>query len=253
MFRRVGTERLNLHERIVDEVKRALLDGRLKPGDRLPSEAELSKELGVSRASLREAMKILVGEGLLTIRHGQGAFVAEQDPSEVLNEVSRALLFHRGTVQDLFEVRKVLETRAAELAAERASEQEIEEIDALLREYIAKADNGLLDENGYKRYDNQFHALVTHASHNAVLVQVMDSLMDLLGEVRRMSLRIPGRARRSVDDHVAILEALRNRDPEEAHRRMYEHLSNVEASILSWNRGGNLVSDGQSGPPAQGA
>ncbi len=232
LFEPVVTAPASLQQRIVDQIQRALAEGRLKPGDRLPGERELCQMLGVSRSSLREAIKVLAGKGVVEARQGQGVFIARADPVGVLEQIASVLLLQRGTVADLFEVRRLLETQAAAWAAERASPAECAEMAALLEECLAKAESGRITENEYEQYDHRFHFLLAKATGNEVLVRVMANLIDLLVEARKLSLKVPGRARRSVDDHLAVLAAVRAGDPEAARRRMLEHLEGVQAAIL---------------------
>lgn len=234
-----------LYNRIADEIRDALLAGRLRPGDRLPAERELCRTLGVSRTSLREAMKILAGSGLVTTRHGRGAFIADGDPRRLAEGLVGALLLDRAALGDLFEIRRTLETEAAGWAATRATATELAALTTLLAECAARAEAGALATDDYMDYDQRFHALVAAASGNVLLTRIMGQLIDVLRLSRGRSLAVPGRAERSVREHLAILEALRSRDAAFARRRMLDHIVSVEGSVAGGSAGRAGREDGE--------
>lgn len=233
MFKPLVTEHVSLYNRIVDEIKSALADGKLRPGDKLPPEREMCLQLGVSRTSLREAMKILAGKGIVIIRHGQGIFVADVNPKQLLDDLGRLLLRDQAPIPDLFEIRRLLETAAAGWAAERASAAQLEALTQVVSEARAGSESGKFTPVNYERYDHRFHSLLAEATGNAVLVRVMDNLMDLLRQGRQSSLGIDGRPQQSITDHERILESVLQRDPGAARAAMFQHLDGVEASIRS--------------------
>jgi GntR family transcriptional regulator, transcriptional repressor for pyruvate dehydrogenase complex len=220
-----------LYNRIADEIRTALLEGRLKPGDRLPPERELCRQLGVSRTSLREAMKVLAGNGLVTSRQGGGTFIADGDPHWLAEGLARTVLLDQTALGDLFELRRTLETEAASWAATRATPEQLAALATLLHACAARAEAGTLATGDYMDYDQRFHALVAGASGNALLVRLMSQLIDVLRLSRDRSLRVPGRADQSVREHLAILAALEQRDPAAARQRMLDHITSVEQSI----------------------
>ncbi|MBC7325755.1 MAG: FadR family transcriptional regulator [Moorella sp. (in: Bacteria)] len=224
---------------MVDEIKRSIFEGRMKPGDRLPAERELAEMLGVSRTSVREALKMLAAEGLVSIRHGQGAFISEQDPDEYLKQFASHLVVNRDTVLHLFEVRKVLEPRAARWVAERGSQADIQELLNMVittREQLGRLRSGRLSL--LAGHDSNFHYRLAQATGNTVLVRLMHSMLDLLADSRSRSLAIPGRGERSVDEHYEIMQALVDRDAGAAAAAMLRHLENVEEQIVAaWRQG----------------
>jgi len=223
----------SVYHRVVDEIKTRIFEGRLKPGDRLPAERELAEMLGVSRTSVREALKMLAAEGLVKIKHGQGAFIAEQDPDDYLQQFARRIFVNPKTIKDLFEIRKTLEPAAAAWAAERGTDRELEELATLIRqtkENLQHLPSGRLSL--LARHDSQFHYNLAKATGNTVLVRIVESLMDLLADIRSRALSIPGRGEASVEEHSVIVEALLRRDPEAASIAMLRHLKNVERQVV---------------------
>ncbi|MCG0278369.1 MAG: FadR family transcriptional regulator [Thermanaeromonas sp.] len=223
----------SVYHRVVDEIKTGIFEGRLKPGDRLPAERELAEMLGVSRTSVREALKMLAAEGLVRIKHGQGAFIAEQDPDAYIQQFAKRIFVNPKTIKDLFEIRKTLEPAAAAWAAERAAQQELEELAGLVRqtkESLKQLPRGRLPV--LARHDTQFHYNLAKATGNTVLVRIVDSLMDLLADIRSRTLSIPGRGEASVEEHGVIAEALLRRDARGASAAMLQHLENVEQQII---------------------
>ncbi|MCA3749103.1 MAG: FadR family transcriptional regulator [Rubrobacter sp.] len=231
MFRPVSDKRA-LSERVISQIADAVIQGELKPGQRLPTERELAEQFGVSRTVVRDAIKTLSGRGMLRVRQGAGIFVAT---SEERMERELGLLPLEGAgLRDLFEVRKVLEAQAAEWAAQRRSAHHVERLRRILREAREHQDElAVLSER-----DARFHVGVAEASQNLVLVRVMLTLLDLLAASRLRSLGIPGRPQLSLEQHARVLEAIEQRDPHEARRAMLFHLASVEAAIFSREEGG---------------
>ncbi|KYH33055.1 FadR/GntR family transcriptional regulator [Neomoorella mulderi] len=239
LFQPIYRNPKSVYHRVVDEIKKSIFEGRMKPGDRLPAERELAEMLGVSRTSVREALKMLAAEGLVSIRHGQGAFISEQDPDEYLKRFASHLPVNRDTVLHLFEVRKVLEPQAARWVAERASQADIQELASMVtttREQLGRLRSGRLSL--LAGHDSNFHYRLAQATGNTVLVRLMHSMLDLLADSRSRSLAIPGRGERSVDEHYEIVKALINRDGDEAAAAMLRHLEDVEEQVVAaWRQG----------------
>ncbi|WP_406676194.1 FadR/GntR family transcriptional regulator [Moorella sp. ACPs] len=239
LFQPINRNPKSVYHRVVDEIKKSIFEGRMKPGDRLPAERELAEMLGVSRTSVREALKMLAAEGLVSIRHGQGAFISEQDPDEYLKRFASHLPVNRDTVLHLFEVRKVLEPQAARWVAERASQTDIQELASMVtttREHLGRLRSGRLSL--LAGHDSNFHYRLAQATGNTVLVRLMHSMLDLLADSRSRSLAIPGRGERSVDEHYEIVKALIKRNGEEAAAAMLRHLEDVEEQIAAtWRQG----------------
>lgn len=227
-FQPVVTEKTSRSERIVLQIRELIANGKLKPGDKLPPERELAGIFNVSRTSVREAIKTLATMGLIEIKKGHGVFVKEATLDSIINNVADALVLSKEEMKQLFEIRKVLETQAAAWAAERATEEEIEELMKMIKEVKSKKK---LDLALARDYDERFHTKIIRASHNNVLLKVMSGLFDVLDKVRTKTAIVPGRAAKSINDHEAIAIAISNRDAQKASEAMFQHIESVQKTM----------------------
>lgn len=230
-FQPVVTENRSRSERIVSQIKRLMYDGKLQPGDKLPPERELAEIMNVSRTSVREAIKTLAAMGLVIIRKGHGVFVVEASLGTVINNVGDALVLKKEEVEQLFEIRKVLETQAAHWAAERATGEEIEYLYRLVAEAKAACKDPDTNMEIITTHDTTFHNAVIEASHNSVLGMVMSGLLGALAKVRARTMSLPGRVSQSILDHEEIVKAVMSREGKKASKAMLNHLESVERSI----------------------
>lgn len=217
--------RQRLYEQIVQQLHDHISAAGLGPGDRLPPERELAARLGVSRASLAQALVALEVLGVLSVRHGDGAVIVEH-PSE--RQVVAALRAHQDRLPDILEAREALEVKLASLAAERRTAADLAAIDAALdgmRRDVAEGGRGV---DG----DEQFHAAVTAAAHSSLLSRLMREISDLIRETRLESLAQPGRPSASLRGHELIAEAIRDGDAAAAARAMAAHIALVSDVAL---------------------
>lgn len=217
-------------DRVIDHVKHLISSGKLNAGDRLPIEKDLAAELGVSRGSLREAVRSLAALGVLETRQGDGTYVTQLDPGSLL----RPLEFWAGLQEatrsvDLLAVRRVLETESAGLAAVRLTEAELDELDDILAEIDTGLTTGNLEAESFINADAAFHRRIATASGNPALAALIESLMTrtLRGRLWRAITERDSLGEAHAD-HRAILLALRTRDAERARIRMAAHLLGVE-------------------------
>jgi GntR family transcriptional repressor for pyruvate dehydrogenase complex len=204
-------------EQLLDEIG----DKRLPPGTRIPSERELMSALGVGRSTVREAIQGLGMLGVLEIRHGQGAFVA--DPSRAGGQGRIAAGLARGVTRNLFEARRVVEVEAARLAAGRRTDEELEAIAAVLADHAAAIESGASGIESAVA----FHLRVAEASHNDVLVGFVATLSDVLQERGETLERIAGYREWELEQHRAVFDAVRAGDPSAAGLAMRRHLDEV--------------------------
>jgi GntR family transcriptional repressor for pyruvate dehydrogenase complex len=204
-------------QQLLDEIR----DKQLAPGTRLPSERQLMSVLGVGRSTVREAIQGLGMLGVLDIRHGQGAFVA--DPSSGGGQSRIAAGLARGVTQNLFEARRIVEVEAAQLAAERRTDEEIEAIAAVLADHAAAIESGAPGI----AFAVAFHLRVAEASHNDVLVSFVATLSEVLEERGQILERIHGYREWELEQHRAVFDAVGAGDPGEAGRAMRRHLDEV--------------------------
>ena len=207
------------------KIKEMILSGELGPGDRLPPEKELSERLGLSRSSMREAVKALEVIRVLDVRRGDGTFVTSLEPRLLLEAMSFVVDLHDdSSVLELFAVRRILEPAAVALAAARIPEAAIRD----LRERIAAVDEGTSVE-GLVDHDLDFHRAIVAQAGNGYLASLIDSLS---GHTVRARIWRGLTQRNSVDrtraEHRAIVDALERRDAELAQALTTVHISGVE-------------------------
>jgi len=218
--------RTSLSDEIVQQIIELISREVLKPGDRLPSERELCKKFGVGRTSLREGLRSLAVMGILDGRVGEGTFVSPSNSKYLAKSLQRGLLLDRKKVQDLIETRLMLESQTAYLAAQRASEASLGEIEQAIQQ-MAKH---LAQPEKYLEFDLQFHLAIARATQNSILFNLLSMTRGYLQEWIKESLAEPRnsrlglRARLSVREHRKILEALRNGDAEAARQSMTDHI-----------------------------
>jgi GntR family transcriptional regulator, transcriptional repressor for pyruvate dehydrogenase complex len=227
---------LALKERVIQQLTRLIEEGVLEPGDRLPSERELSEELQVSRGTVREAVQFLGALGLVEVRHGSGTFVRlGTDPSELRDAWRDWTIRHAERIHDLLELRKGLESFAAELAAQRAGGEELAAMEHALEQMQPAVDSP--DVTRLIQADLAFHHALCAAAGNEALSEFADALGEQLVQERGVIWNLPGRPARSLVEHHAIYEAVRAGDPTRARQAVFEHLTSVEkdlgASVLS--------------------
>jgi GntR family transcriptional repressor for pyruvate dehydrogenase complex len=215
-----------LSQKVVAQISELVARGQLQPGDRLPTEREMAAQFGVSRTAVRDAIKLLAGRGILEVKRGAGIFIASREG--VADHFALLLRIRQGSIEELFEVRKLIEVQAAGWAAERGSPEAI----AAIQRVVAEAEAALDDPAALARCDAAFHVAVAAAARNGVLLRIMQNLLDLLASSREESLRIPGRAARSVGEHRTVLAAIERGDAAAARQRMWEHLDSVERAIV---------------------
>ena len=216
----------------IDTIKQMIVRGELHAGQRLPPERELAVQLGVSRPSLREAIRALIALNILESRHGDGTFVSSLEPDLLSEPIDFVLQVNDSALESLFEARRVLEAGVAALAAERASDLELARLDAFVKLGRTKLD----DPDAFVEHDVEFHEKIRRAARSPVLASLLASVSTLSLESRRRTARSPAVRARSLADHAAILKALKARDGEGARRAMVAHLGHVRAGL----RGGTV-------------
>ncbi|MER8070457.1 FadR/GntR family transcriptional regulator [Streptomyces sp. NPDC094034] len=221
--------RPRLYEQVLDRLRSYVSEGDLGAGDRLPPERELAQRLGVSRASVKQAIVVLEVQGLVEVRHGGGTYLtrAGLDPEPVERLVER-----KRRLPDVLEAREALETKLAELAAERRTELDLAALHDALHQMSDEIEAGGYGVEG----DRLFHTAVTAAAHSALLAEFMNSITEQIAESRNESLRQPGRPKRSLAQHRAILDAIEGGRGKAAAAAMRRHVRTVaKVRLLEWN------------------
>jgi GntR family transcriptional repressor for pyruvate dehydrogenase complex len=218
---------------VVNQIEQLILDGVLKPGDKLPSERDLAQELEVSRPSLREALLKLEAKGLLQARRGGGTFIADIIAPTLTDPLVHLLKDHPGTKYDILELRHALEEVAAYFAAARCTESDRE----ILRRRF-EAVEAMRRENDSLRNaetDAEFHLAIADASHNVALMHVMRGLFNLLrSSIRGFLEKIQeeyGDHQIVDQQHERIFNAVMEKDPAAARRAAHVHLAFIEKTL----------------------
>jgi GntR family transcriptional repressor for pyruvate dehydrogenase complex len=217
--------------RVYSEVAKQLQErivNKLKPGDMLPPERELVQRFGVSRGSIRDAIRSLEAVGLVEPRQGIGTVVREVPADAVVAPVASVLLQKRKVIHELLDVRKIIEPALARRAALHASPEQISEMRAILRRQEEKVRRGELATDE----DAAFHYAIALAADNSVMMKLVRVLMDLLRKARERWLQAQGRAEKSLAGHLRIIAALEQGDADAAEAAMRQHLSEIEQIVL---------------------
>lgn len=232
-FQKIEPEKLS--NSVIRQIERLILQGILRPGERLPGERELSERLGVSRPSLREAVAALQEAGLLTTRAGSGIFVADVLGSAFSPALIRLFGSHDEAVFDYLSFRRDLEGLAAERAARLASDTDLKVVDAIFRRM--ETAHGKRNPADEARLDAEFHLAIIEASHNVIMLHMMRAMFDLLREGVFYNRQIMFQQRTTrgalLDQHRAINDALMARDPAAARAMVEAHLSYVEVALVA--------------------
>ncbi|MEX2540604.1 MAG: FCD domain-containing protein [Trueperaceae bacterium] len=216
------------YEPVIELIKAQLLEGKLRPGDQLPTIAERAAHLGVSHGSVREAYRVLESRGILEVVQGRGTFVASTigSSSEVLD---RLRLTGNPTRAHLLEARRLLEPRAAALAAIRATRAER---DAILRT-VDEEEAKTLSVSEWVELNLKFHSLIVLAAHNPVISQMLTSIYELFKESEPHPAELPIVREKGRLFHRLIAFAIDDQDAESAEGLMYHHIESVERILAT--------------------
>jgi GntR family transcriptional regulator, transcriptional repressor for pyruvate dehydrogenase complex len=232
-FQKVQSEKLA--RAVVRQIELLILRGILRPGERLPSERELSERMDVSRPSLREAVAELHERGLLVTRPGSGIYVDEAIGTHYPAPLTRLFATHEEAVFDYLAFRRDIEAIAIERAARTGSETDLRVVDTIFRKM--EVAHGKRNPSEEAELDAQFHMAIIEASHNVVMLHVMRGMFDLLAEGVFFNRQVMFRQRATrdmlLDQHRAINEALQRRDPVAARAAVEAHLGFVEEALLA--------------------
>lgn len=223
-------QRPRLYEQLMQQILAFVEQEQLGPGDHLPAERELADQLGVSRATLAQALVALEVLGVIDVKHGTGAVLVYR-PS--IATVLRELHEHKNRLPDIVEARSTLEVKLASLAAERRTKDDIKRINEALEVMAQEIADGDRGEKG----DELFHEAITGAAKSSVLQKLMTFISEMVLETRLESLGQPGRPERSLESHRKITEAIIAGDSQAAATAMQEHIELVsDVALLKDNQ-----------------
>jgi len=215
-------------EQIAQQIEERILSGELRSGDRLPTERELAEQFHASRTAVREAMKSLAQKGLVDMRPGRGTIVIDGTSRAMRH--SLGLMMRIGQTvnsSSLVEVREILEPEIAALAAVRATGEHI----AAMQKAVTIMDANLNDADAYIAADNDFHRALAEGTQNVLILALVDSIVDLLGEQRKHIFSVSGGPQRGQIHHKHILDTIVHHDPEAARQAMHAHLHQVRNDV----------------------
>lgn len=231
-FQRIGTKKIYIE--VIEQIREMLDSGELKPGDQLPSEREFAELLGISRASLRQALTVLETIGIVEIRHGEGTFVSSSNDGLDNLNMFLSKISKESDPLDIIEARKLIEVEIAGLSATERTQDNLRimrEILDEMREKIEKGEDTLA-------IDLRFHLQIAESTHNPVLFSVMGQIGSLMKQnlwrvVKGLSLTTPGRAEKYLNQHWFIYSAIEEGDSTKAKKAMLEHLESIEQDLLA--------------------
>lgn len=210
-------------KQIIAKVEHDLLYRRLHPGDRFPSETELVRTLGVSKSSVREAVKMLQAIGVLTVKQGDGTYVNESPGGGSINPLLFSLLLIQGDAQQIVELRSLLEPAYTILAMKKATPEDMRRIEETIEELETSIANGTQTGDS----DIKFHLAILNATHNPYIIRICTVVLELFSVSINKAVRtIP---EISLRDHKLLFEAMKSRDED----ALYEA---VISSFAGWQR-----------------
>jgi GntR family transcriptional regulator, transcriptional repressor for pyruvate dehydrogenase complex len=225
-------KKIRLSDQVIDALKKMISDEGFKPGDKFYSENELTKKLQVSRSSIREAVRILEVTGFVNVKHGKGIFISDSI-GQGFGAFTDWIKNHEPSLIEHFEVRLIIDPKAAAYAARNAEEADIKNMEEACTEFVRnfKAEN----TTGLIEADECFHRVLAKSTKNRTLYLIMKTMTESLTEGWISSLHIPGRIEKTIVEHGKVLQAIKAGDSEAAEKAMVYHIQNalndIRASI----------------------
>jgi GntR family transcriptional repressor for pyruvate dehydrogenase complex len=237
MFRSIDQK--SVVQSIQDQIRTLIAEGQLPPGSKLPAEKELMAQLGVSRPTLREALRTMVGEGLLEVRPGRGTYVREPTSAAAIHAGVVSLLLASEDIEEIQEVRKILEPEVAARVAVRATEEDFADLDAILEEMaIAVEENTSLFEVAWA-----FHRRLPEAAGNAAMAKIVDIIYEMIRASEQPLYDRYFDPAQELREHRDLLRVLRLREPEKARAAMNAHLDDVSVHLAEGLSSEQLTSE----------
>lgn len=227
---------VRLFEQVVRQLQALIVEGKLQPGDRLPSEARLSERHGVSRSVVREALRALESKGMIAVRSGAGAFVASPHASfRATSEAIEWLATQRESLRQLLQVRESVEGLTASLAAAVLPEHVLAELQDIVRRQreLAGLESNLEQQ---VELDVRFHTLIAAVSGNTIAEEIIGRIVPAFCDSNRAVLYLKANINQTLREHQAIVEALASGDPASAEQAMRAHVARVRGEIESLQR-----------------
>ena len=226
MFKEITPVRL--YENVIEQIMDLIKSNELKPGDKLPPERELAEKLSISRGSLREAFRVLESKGLIKSKPGGGRSIREIRKNGHNNTENIILSLEKSSILELLEAREIFEVKIVELAARRATAEDIE----LIEKALDKMNKEEISNDKKIESDTEFHLTIARASRNFVFVNIMQLHLDLLKETREKTWKIPGRREEQQEEHQAIFQAIKEHNGKKANEAMLRHLRSIRKVVV---------------------
>jgi GntR family transcriptional repressor for pyruvate dehydrogenase complex len=216
-----------VYDQVIEQIKNKIKNGEIKKGDRLPSEREMSESLGVSRASIREALRALEVIGLVESRQGAGNYIKTNFGNSLFEPLSVMFMLQESSIEEMYDLRETLELQCSRLSAKNIENNELELLTAILdRMYMAKNEEESLE------LDVKFHYLIAKTSRNILLINVLEVISQLMDEFikkSRMQILHKGNTRENLlEIHENLVRALKCRDESKAYKAMEEHFALIK-------------------------
>lgn len=229
IFHSLHLKRENLREQIADSIQEMVAANQIQPGTQLPSERDLAKSIGVNRATIREAIRVLEQRGLVQMRTGSGTYVVDVPASTVTESIERYFAFGTCSHEDLVKLREILDPEIAALAAERATGAEIE----TLRKLVEEIESAFREDTlRYAATDAQFHEVVAGATHNDLIIAITSGLHKIMTRwilAQSQTHRLEGGAL----SHRSVYQAIADRSPDAARQAMRIHHEFTRSTLTS--------------------
>ncbi len=241
-FQSLNLRRDHLREQIANSIQNMIATRKLQPGDQLPSERELAKQLGVNRATLRESIRLLEQRGLVQMRVGSGTYIADLSRAVLSDSIERYFVFGSCSHEDLVVVREIIEPEMAALAAQHADTEDLAKLrDLLERLEVAFAHD---DVAAYAAADTAFHEMLAVATHNELLTAIISGLekpMRSWLQAQSASYRLEAGAR----SHRLVYDAVAAHEPERARAAMKMHMGTTRATLRQEKGISGATTEGQ--------
>lgn len=231
MFKKVSP--IRLYENVTEQVMVLIKSNELKPGDKLPAERELAEKFSISRASLREAFRVLESRGFIMSRPGGGRFVRKINKDTLIDTENVILNLEKSSILELLEAREIFEVKIVELAVQRATAEDVKEIEKNFDKMdgMVGVKNRDTEDVDKTELDTEFHLAIARASHNFVFINIMRFHLELLKNIRNKTWQIPGRQAEQHKEHQVIFQAIKERNSKKAAKAMLTHLKNIRELI----------------------
>lgn len=242
--------RVRLADALIEEIRRRILNGELKKGDKLPNQSEFAAQLGVSRPSLREALNTLSLIGAIEQRPGYGTVIKAESPLLFTDHLAAPMVSDAQATLELIESRRYIEADVVEMAAKSATQDEIRELGEIVDQMPKALKEGRI--GGYTDLDLAFHYKIAEAAHNRFMLHMFVTLRGLMEQFMRETFNVlPGLFERSLKFHINICQAIGNRDVKKASRNMNRHIEDIQRALAHYYQvtlGDGLTTKARKGP-----